>query len=56
MLTENPARLFRADKERGRILPGRIADLTVLAADPAVDFSGFFLVRFTIRHGQVIAR
>ena len=54
MLTENPARLFKDQKSRGRIAPGMIADLTVLEADPATDPSAFSRVRYTIRNGRVI--
>jgi imidazolonepropionase-like amidohydrolase len=55
MLTENPSRLFRDDKNRGRIAPGMIADLTVLETDPATDPSAFSQVRYTIRNGRVVA-
>jgi imidazolonepropionase-like amidohydrolase len=53
MLTENPAQLFK-DRNRGRVAPGMIADLTVLEADPARDSSASSRVRFTIRNGRVI--
>lgn len=55
MLTENPARLFNDQKNRGRIAPGMIADLTVLEADPATDPSAFSRVRYTIRNGRVVS-
>jgi imidazolonepropionase-like amidohydrolase len=54
LLTENPARLFKDEKSRGRVAPGMIADLTVLEADPASDPSAFFRVRYTIRNGRVV--
>jgi imidazolonepropionase-like amidohydrolase len=54
MLTENPARLFNDQKNRGRVAPGMIADLTVLEADPATDRSAFSRVRYTIKNGRVI--
>ncbi len=54
MLTENPARLFKEQDSRGRIVPGMIADLTVLEADPATDSSAFSRVRYTIRNGRVV--
>jgi imidazolonepropionase-like amidohydrolase len=54
MLTENPARLFKDQKNRGRIAVGMQADLTVLEADPAIDPSAFSRVRYTIRNGRVV--
>ena len=54
MLTENPAGRFGVQKERGRIMPGMIADLTVLASDPASDVAAFSRVRYTIRAGRII--
>jgi imidazolonepropionase-like amidohydrolase len=54
LLTENPARLFKDQENRGRVAPGMIADLTVLEADPASDPSAFFRVRYTIRNGRVV--
>jgi imidazolonepropionase-like amidohydrolase len=54
MLTENPARRFGVQKEQGRIAPGMLADLTILAADPASDPSAFSHVRYTIRNGRVV--
>ncbi|MBV9506196.1 MAG: amidohydrolase family protein [Acidobacteriia bacterium] len=54
MLTENPARLFKDQTNRGRVVPGMIADLTILETDPAVDPSAFWLVRYTIKNGRVI--
>jgi imidazolonepropionase-like amidohydrolase len=54
MLTENPAHLFNDQKNRGRIAPGMIADLTVLEGDPAADPSAMSRVRYTIRNGRVV--
>jgi imidazolonepropionase-like amidohydrolase len=54
MLTENPARLFKEQNSRGRIVPGMIADLTVLEGDPATDPSALSRIRYTIRSGRVI--
>ncbi len=54
MLTENPAGRFGVQKERGRITPGMVADLTVLASDPALDVAAFSRVRYTIRAGRII--
>ena len=55
MLTENPSRLFKDQKNRGRIEPGMIADLTVLDVDPARDPSAFVRVRYTMRNGRVVS-
>jgi imidazolonepropionase-like amidohydrolase len=54
MLTENPARRFGLQAERGRIAPGMIADVTILESDPAVDLAAFSHVRCVIRGGGVI--
>jgi imidazolonepropionase-like amidohydrolase len=54
MLTENPARRFGVQAERGRIAPGMIADVTILESDPAVDLAAFSHVRYVIRGGGVI--
>jgi imidazolonepropionase-like amidohydrolase len=54
MLTENPARRFGVQAERGRIAPGMIADVTILESDPAVDLAAFSHVRCVIRGGGVI--
>jgi imidazolonepropionase-like amidohydrolase len=56
MLTENPARKFGVQRERGTIAPGMAADVTVLAADPAADVTAFSKVAYTIRAGRVIYR
>ena len=54
MLTENPARRFGVQAERGRIAPGMIADVTILESDPAVDLTAFSHVRCVIRGAGVI--
>jgi imidazolonepropionase-like amidohydrolase len=54
MLTENPAGRLGVQKERGRIMPGMIADLTILASDPASDIAAFSRVRYTIRDGRIL--
>jgi imidazolonepropionase-like amidohydrolase len=51
-LTTAPALLWREDGRRGRIEPGKDADLVVLDADPAKDVANFAKVRCTIRGGQ----
>jgi len=41
-------------KLKGTITQGKLADLTVLDADPAADLLNFSKVRMTIRSGKVI--
>jgi imidazolonepropionase-like amidohydrolase len=42
--------------EEGRIAPGQVADLVVLARDPASDVTAFSDVQYTIRGGRLIYR
>jgi imidazolonepropionase-like amidohydrolase len=55
-LTTAPAARWNESRERGRIAPGYVADLTVLAADPADDVANFARVRCTLRGGAPIYR
>lgn len=52
-LTTAPAERFKV-KSKGRIAAGMDADVTVLAADPAMDARAFANVAYTIRDGKVI--
>lgn len=54
MLTTTPARHFRVEKDKGRVLPGQSADLVLLDGDPASDVRAFSRVHTTIRGGQVL--
>jgi imidazolonepropionase-like amidohydrolase len=54
MLTTNPAARMGASREKGTVTAGKLADLTVLDADPAVGLSNFARVRMTIRSGKVV--
>ena len=54
MLTTNPASRFGVSGYKGTITPGKLADLTILDADPAQDVMAFAKVRTTIRSGRVI--
>jgi imidazolonepropionase-like amidohydrolase len=54
MLTTNPASRFGVTNIKGTIAPGKLADLTILDADPAQDLVNFTKVRTTIRSGRVI--
>jgi len=53
-LTTNPAERFGFSAHSGRIAKGMDADLVVLSADPAQDFSAFSRVAFTIRLGKIM--
>jgi imidazolonepropionase-like amidohydrolase len=56
-LTTTPARRFGEAAVRGRIAPGMVADLVVLAANPRADVlepDSFARVRYTIRSGRLI--
>ena len=54
MLTTNPASRFGVSNIKGAIAPGKLADLTVLDADPAQDLTNFAKVNMTIRSGRVV--
>jgi imidazolonepropionase-like amidohydrolase len=56
MLTRVPAARFGVGQSRGRIAPGFVGDLTVLAHDPASDPLAFADVRYTVRGGRIIFR
>jgi imidazolonepropionase-like amidohydrolase len=55
-LTTAPAARWNESRERGRIAPKYVADLTVLAADPADDAANFARVLCTLRGGEPIYR
>jgi imidazolonepropionase-like amidohydrolase len=54
MLTTAPASRLGVSQIKGTVTPGKLADLTVLDADPAQDLAAFSRVRMTIRSGKVI--
>jgi len=54
MLTTNPAERMGAAGQKGTVTPGKLADLTVLDADPAAALTNFSRVRMTIRSGKVV--
>ena len=56
MLTTAPAERFGVSSAKGTIAPGKLADLTILDADPAGDVTALARVRATVRSGQVIYR
>lgn len=54
MLTTNPAARMGVSDSKGTVSPGKLADLTVLDADPATDLTNFSRVHAVIRSGKVI--
>lgn len=56
MLTTNPAARMGVSASKGTITPGKLADLTILNADPATDLTNFSRVQAVVRSGKVIWR
>ena len=56
MLTTNPASRFGVSNSKGTVTAGKLADLTILSADPAQNPMAFSQVSMTIRSGRVIYR
>ena len=54
MLTTNPASRFGVSDRKGTVTVGKLADLTILDADPEQELTNFSKVRMTIRSGKVI--
>jgi hypothetical protein len=54
MLTTNPASRFGVSNIKGTVTAGKLADLTILDADPGQDVKAFSEVRMTVRSGRVI--
>lgn len=54
MLTTNPAARMGVSASKGTIAPGKLADLTILSADPATDLTNFSRVHAVVRSGRVI--
>ena len=54
MLTTNPAARMGVADQKGTVAPGKLADLTILSADPADNLSNFAQVQAVIRSGRVI--
>jgi imidazolonepropionase-like amidohydrolase len=54
MLTTNPAARMGVSDSKGTVAPGRLADLTILDADPADDLKNFSRVHTVIRSGRVV--
>ena len=53
-LTAAPAERFGYAARKGRVAPGKDADLVVLNGDPARDIAAFARVRLTLRAGRTI--
>jgi imidazolonepropionase-like amidohydrolase len=54
MLTTNPAARMGVSDSKGSVTPGKLADLTILSADPALDLTNFSRVQVVIRSGRVL--
>jgi len=54
MLTTNPSARMGQQDRKGVIAPGKLADLTILSADPAADLTNFSKVQAVIRSGAVV--
>jgi imidazolonepropionase-like amidohydrolase len=54
MLTTNPAARMGVSDSKGTLTPGKLADLTILDADPADALPNFSRVRAVVRSGRVV--
>ncbi len=54
MLTTNPAARMGVSDTKGTVTPGKLADLTILEADPATDLTNFSRVHAVVRSGKVV--
>jgi imidazolonepropionase-like amidohydrolase len=54
MLTTNPAARMGVSDSKGTLTPGKLADLTLLDADPADALTNFSRVRAVVRSGRVV--
>jgi imidazolonepropionase-like amidohydrolase len=54
MLTTNPAARMGVSNFKGTVSPGKLADLTILSADPADNLTNFARVQAVIRSGRLI--
>jgi imidazolonepropionase-like amidohydrolase len=53
-MTTTPARLLGVDRERGRLEPGKIADLIAVPTDPLRDISALTRVELVVKEGLVV--
>lgn len=54
MLTTNPAARLGVSGSKGTVTPGKLADLTVLDADPAASLTNFSRIRLVLRSGRLV--
>jgi imidazolonepropionase-like amidohydrolase len=54
MLTTNPATRMGVSDSKGTLTRGKLADLTILDADPASDLTNFSRVQAVVRSGSVV--
>jgi imidazolonepropionase-like amidohydrolase len=54
MLTTNPASRMGVSDAKGTVNVGKLADLTILDADPAADLTNFSRVRAVVRSGKLV--
>jgi imidazolonepropionase-like amidohydrolase len=54
MLTTNPSARMGVSAQKGTVTAGKLADLTVLDADPAANLTNFARVRAVVRSGRVV--
>jgi imidazolonepropionase-like amidohydrolase len=54
MLTTNPAARMGVQNRKGTVTVGKLADLTILSADPAAGLTNFSRVQAVIRSGAVV--
>jgi imidazolonepropionase-like amidohydrolase len=54
MLTTNPAERMGVSASKGTVTAGKLADLTILDADPAEGLTNFSRVRAVVRSGKVL--
>lgn len=54
MLTTNPAARMGVSGNKGTVTPGKLADLTILSADPANGLTNFSQVQAVVRSGKVV--
>jgi imidazolonepropionase-like amidohydrolase len=54
MLTTNPASRMGVSGSKGTVTPGKLADLTILSADPADGLTNFTHVQAVVRSGGVV--
>jgi len=54
MLTVNPAARMGVSDSKGTIASGKLADLTILDADPAIDLKNFSRVHAVVRSGRLV--